>query len=478
MKETENMKIEKDNKRKEQLLEESTKLEEKTNQMKETQIQEMIQLEEWSFCKFNSLLFDSEICHWSQGDSTFTERILNKQHLVMLIETTDKIKFGCYIDSMISSINETIKDNYSFIFTFKKNMKGKYEMEDNCDVIKVNEERDDILFTFGKNDIVVMKKNVKQESFCHQDTTTIDYNGRSNVMIGKEQFKVKQLQVFEMIEDEETEQKKEEYRKHREEINKKRQQEKEKKEIIQKERENRETEKLKEIKEETKQLRSKEITQIENFTELEFANVIFDSEYCEWNKNTSTFTKRIKDNENLLFIVEVNEKITIGGFVYEKIEEIDKFIWDRKSFIFTSNEEGFQMFSINEYSKSFILYNSKENELFSFGERDLKVMKENNSDKTMTEQLSYDMEGNKSLLIGYDNVLFTPKRIQVITFVESERTKIKKQMKLNQRLENERKEMERKFDELKEDLPNELKIIEKSSEMTMTQLVFDSEICD
>ena len=73
--------------------------------------------------------------------------------------------------------------------------------------------------------------------------------------------------------------------------------------------------KLKEIIE----MYQQEIDFIEEWTELQCKEIIFDSEYCNWNSVTSTFDKRIFKKECLLFLIETNDGIRFGGFVYQQI---------------------------------------------------------------------------------------------------------------------------------------------------------------
>ena len=66
----------------------------KTKEMKENSIEELKQLEDWSFTHFKSVIFDSECCNWARKSSTFDKRLMNKSHVIIMIETKDtSIKF-------------------------------------------------------------------------------------------------------------------------------------------------------------------------------------------------------------------------------------------------------------------------------------------------------------------------------------------------------------------------------------------------
>ena len=60
-------------------------------------------------------LFDSEVKNWKKEESDFYQMIQNKSHFIITIETTEGIKFGCYIEKLIDEENKYIEDSKAFI---------------------------------------------------------------------------------------------------------------------------------------------------------------------------------------------------------------------------------------------------------------------------------------------------------------------------------------------------------------------------
>ena len=72
------------------------------------------------------VIFDSNVCDWSINSSTFDERIINKENVVIIIETEDNIKIGGYIHNKINEVDKYVEDSNSFIFTIRENINEKY----------------------------------------------------------------------------------------------------------------------------------------------------------------------------------------------------------------------------------------------------------------------------------------------------------------------------------------------------------------
>ncbi|EMD45124.1 Hypothetical protein EHI5A_038660 [Entamoeba histolytica KU27] len=83
-----------------------------------------------------------------------------------------------------------------------------------------------------------------------------------------------------------------------------------------------------------------EIKQIEEWTERKVGNILFDSDKDNWNKNTSVFGERIKNKEHIIIIIEDEEGNKFGGYVNEKIDEVDEWIYDSQSFLFSLESNG------------------------------------------------------------------------------------------------------------------------------------------
>ena len=66
-------------------------------------------------------------------------------------------------------------------------------------------------------------------------------------------------------------------------------------------------------------LSSKEKKQIENWTNLECGEVVFDSTKDNWSQNISVFNEKIQNRSNLTFIVEDEQKNKFGLILIKSI---------------------------------------------------------------------------------------------------------------------------------------------------------------
>ncbi|BFU23740.1 trichohyalin, putative [Entamoeba histolytica] len=148
-------------------------------------------------------------------------------------------------------------------------------------------------------------------------------------------------------------------------------------------------------------------------------NILFDSDKDNWKVGTSVFDQRIINNKHIIIIIEDEEGNKFGGYVNSKIDKVDKWINDSKSFVFSLESngriEGMKKFDIKEPECAFKLYNQSDDCLFLFGLGDFGVCKENNKSKSHCDQYSFDYKGIEHALCGNeDQIPFTPKRIIVI----------------------------------------------------------------
>ena len=165
--------------------------------------------------------------------------------------------------------------------------------------------------------------------------------------------------------------------------------------------------------------KTKEIVkQLEEWTERRIINIIFDSDIDNWNKNTSVFDQRIVNKEHIIIIIEDTNGNIFGGYVNEKIDKVDKYINDPKSFLFSLESkgriQGMMKFDIKQQQHAFYLYNQLSNCLFGFG-YDIYIGKENNKIYSCCKQSSYEYKGITNALCGKQYPeFFTPQRIIVI----------------------------------------------------------------
>ncbi|BFU18594.1 trichohyalin, putative [Entamoeba histolytica] len=78
------------------------------------------QLEEWTEKRISNILFDSYNDNLKVDTSVFDQRIMNKEHIIIIIEDEEENKFGGYVNSNIDKIDkdyECIYDSKSFLFS-------------------------------------------------------------------------------------------------------------------------------------------------------------------------------------------------------------------------------------------------------------------------------------------------------------------------------------------------------------------------
>ncbi|GAB1220411.1 hypothetical protein ENUP19_0053G0002 [Entamoeba nuttalli] len=156
------------------------------------------QLEEWTNRKVGNVLFDSNIDDWNKNTSV----VMNKEHIIIIIEDEEGNQFGGYVNSKIDKVGGFINDSKSFVFSLESN--GRiYEMM-KFDIIlpecafKIYNQSNYHLFSFGNGgDIDVYKENIKTESYCIQ--YSFEYEGIENALCGKYNFTPKRIIVIEMI---------------------------------------------------------------------------------------------------------------------------------------------------------------------------------------------------------------------------------------------------------------------------------------
>ena len=178
--------------------------------MKHFTIDEVKQLEKEIGKPIGNIIFNSEINNWNLRNETFQSTIDKHSQLLFLVETTEGMEFGCYIKSEISMIGKYIIDSNAFIFKMNsnnekiesyenyENVMEKYPIKDNRYAIKISYGKEDDLFTIGRNDIVIKKKEKKDQCYCKQ--TSYNYNSTNqNVLLARNGcFDIKKIIVFEM----------------------------------------------------------------------------------------------------------------------------------------------------------------------------------------------------------------------------------------------------------------------------------------
>ncbi|GAB1222217.1 hypothetical protein ENUP19_0099G0009 [Entamoeba nuttalli] len=162
------------------------------------------QIEKWTNRKVFNILFDSDKDDWKEDTSIFNQRIMNKEHIIIIIEDEDGNKFGGYVNEKIDKVGCFINDCKSFVFSLESNgrMKGmkKFDIQQQQYAFQLYKQSHDCLFKFGYGcDILVHKENTKTISSCKQQS--FEYEGIENALCGKEwpeYFTPKRIIVIEM----------------------------------------------------------------------------------------------------------------------------------------------------------------------------------------------------------------------------------------------------------------------------------------
>ncbi|BFU23275.1 predicted protein [Entamoeba histolytica] len=164
--------------------------------------EEIHQIEEWTERRINNIIFDSDKDNWKEDTSVFDQRIMNKEHIIIIIEDEEGNKFGGYVNSKIDKVGQWIYDSKSFVFSLES--KGRIEGMKIFDIKQpeyafyLNSQTDNSFFGFGY-DIVIGKENNKTKSHCYQ--YAFEYKGIENALCGKElpyNFTTKRIIVIEM----------------------------------------------------------------------------------------------------------------------------------------------------------------------------------------------------------------------------------------------------------------------------------------
>ena len=150
--------------------------------------------------KYGEILFDSTKDNWSINTSVFDSKVINKNHLLFIVEDTEGNKFGGYIDAKIDKYYDSITDSKSFVFSLESNGRldsmRKFNIEEPECAFWLYNKSDDCLFAIGDSDIVICKKG-SGEPYCEQDS--FNYEGNQNTLSGKDvYFSLKRFIVIQM----------------------------------------------------------------------------------------------------------------------------------------------------------------------------------------------------------------------------------------------------------------------------------------
>ena len=425
-------------------------------------IEEMILLEKEMKRYIGNTLFDSNTNHWKKGQSEFNKFINNQSNIIILIETIEKQKFGCYIQSEMNQQGKYIKDKNAFIFKITGNTFEKYPIVDHENAIKIGYDNDEELFTigygwvmFGQDGDIVIKKSEKRDR-CSCTRKSFDYNGRENPLIGRKgMFEVKNILVISTIGMDEIKQQREERKKKIE-------------EDLHAER-NESFEKIKTIQKDNLYL-------LEKWANKKCDQLVFDSNIDDWKTNTSVFNQQIKGKQYLLFLIENDEGKQFGYYLNTEISEEGKQFkhWrktDKKSFHFHLNSkntstEQMKYEIIDEEYGGYVLYENYHHRLIRIG--DIILEKENSDQLSYVWSIDNDFKNHNSSHISNNEDpknTFRTKRFLVI------------QMR---NLTDEEKDIERQknYEEIKMKNSKELQQLEIWTSLKCSDILFDSTVDD
>ena len=163
-------------------------------QLKETEemkLERENKISELTGIKIETILFDSTLHKWNINDSEFGSRIKGHRHVCIVIEDNKNNIFGGYCSKEIG-INKYHFDSKSFVFSMKRNGKWKmkkYPLKEGSYDLQIYLDNNDLLFAFGAEDkdnpnylkdIVIYKKDSTKKSNCEQ--YSYDYEGEENVL--------------------------------------------------------------------------------------------------------------------------------------------------------------------------------------------------------------------------------------------------------------------------------------------------------
>ena len=145
-----------------------------------------------------NILFDTNNDYWEINNSSLGVKLLERNDILILIDDGENNKFGCYFPSTIKTIGKYNESENCFIYSLNK--KKRYSIKTKKQGMCIHKVDDDKLITIGKEDIVIFKKEKKDQCYCKQSSFEYDIK---NTLIGKEgknnPFTLNRLVVFEMV---------------------------------------------------------------------------------------------------------------------------------------------------------------------------------------------------------------------------------------------------------------------------------------
>ena len=329
-------------------------------------------LEEWSGLIFDDLIFDSKNDDW-KSKTTFEEKMKGKKQFIILIETKNGEKFGCFVNNQIQKLNTSFFDNNIFIFSINESSIKKYNIkpEENGVAFKICSNKFDDLFVVGRTDICVKRSNVKSKSSCVQKS--FDYNGERNVLCDNSKtFTPKRFSIYQM----------KEYRED------------------------------KKIRLSSLMLNEIQQTQIEEWTKKSFGKIMFDSEKESYDKLPGI----LEHNGQFLMILDTSDDIIIGGYVEGCLTNRMKNVEDTNAFVYSFRNPKGEKYMIKPEKKAFAFETGLHEYYLNFGYNDIALLKNGGLGSIHQDNDStFDYGHKKRALLGHiGSSCFKPIRVQFI----------------------------------------------------------------
>ena len=314
-------------------------------------IPEMEAIESMTSMQLNTILFNSRSNNWKLKSSEFFSCLENKSHLIVVIQTIDNQKFGCYITSDITEQGKPIVDHLGYIFKFTDNSISQIQIRDKLNAFRIGNEKDEDLLVIGKNDIVLKKEERKEKSgykgFLFNQDTAMTLSLSFSKM---KQFIPTSITVYQMSYSDEQ-------------IN----------------------------------------DYLKEWTSLSVDSVIFDSSIQSLEKNNEDFSKAILNRSKLIFFIETTNDIQFGCYIDTKIEKLGKYFSDPNTFLFTFRNYSPKKFTLQSHRTTNVLEMSISSDwkLFRIGVDDLCICRDNAPCScNQSSKSSFDYQGIKNALLG------------------------------------------------------------------------------
>ena len=176
-------------------------------QLMNLDVNETRKMEKWTNKKCGEVVFDSNIDNWSRNTSVFDTKVMNRSHLIFVIEDTKNNKFGYYFTGTVNKLNDWIKSPNCFIFSLKANNRSdgmyKFEEKNSCAGIIIGDKSHEwtIHVAWG---FIVFKENGNEKTYLVEAPDYFDYHNRSNAYFCnssgsiQKYFRTRRLTVIQM----------------------------------------------------------------------------------------------------------------------------------------------------------------------------------------------------------------------------------------------------------------------------------------